>query len=725
MAIHFSQDEQNIITLTFDHAGSVNLIDENVLREFDDAVARVANENSARGIILASAKETFFVGADLEMLSRANDAAQVFEMTQSFKATLRKLETLGKPVVAALNGSALGGGFEIALACHYRIALNNAKSQFGFPEVTLGVLPAGGGVTRMVRMFGLQTALPYMVEGTRLNVQEAQDAGWIDEIVSTKEEMMQRAREWIQDVTGLGDLSRLKQPWDRDGYRIPGGDPRRPQVMSQILPLAPAMLTQKTHRNYPAPEAILSAAVEGAMVNFETATRIESRYFAKLLTSQTAKNMMNAFWFQLNEIKAGKSRPRVESGARSEERGATRKLGVLGAGFMGHGIAYVSAVAGIDVVMKDVTRERADAGKEKIAALLDERVSRGKMDAAKREKILARIHATDDVNDLRDCDLVIEAVYEDREVKASVTRETANVISPDAIFGSNTSTLPITSLASRFSRPSHFVGIHFFSPVHKMPLVEIIRGKETSDEAIAKAFDYVLQIGKTPIVVNDARGFYTSRVFGTYVSEGMTLLAEGQHPRAIESAGIKAGMPVGPLAVSDEVNIGLIWHIREQTRKDLANKSANESNLFAADASDRVVDFMVNTAKRTGKLQGAGFYEYPKDEKKFLWRELQNYFPTSENELPQQEMIDRMLFVQCLETVRCVQENVLTSSADANIGSIFGWSFAPYSGGTLQYINAYGIEKFIARSRELAEKYGARFEPPQLLLEMAKQEKTF
>ncbi|MDL1897897.1 3-hydroxyacyl-CoA dehydrogenase [Anaerolineae bacterium CFX7] len=709
MSIHSSTDEHNIVTLTFDRAGSVNLIDENFLREFDLAVTRVANEDSARGVILASAKDTFFVGADIEMLYRAQDAAQVFEMTQAFKATLRKLETFGKPVVAALNGSALGGGFEIALACHHRIALENKKAQFGFPEVTLGVLPAGGGVTRFVRMFGLQTALPYLVEGTRLNAREALDAGWIDEIVATRQELATRAREWILQNP------RAQQAWDADGYRIPGGDPRRPAVMSQLLPIAPAMLTQKTHRNYPAPEAILSAAVEGAMVNFETATRIESRYFANLLTSQTAKNMMNAFWFQLNEIKSGASRPKKI--AKQE----INKLGVLGAGFMGHGIAYVSALAGIDVVMKDVTRERADAGKEKIAALLDERVARGKMDAAKREKILARVQTTDDVNDLRACDLVIEAVFEDRAVKDGVIRETSNVMDASATFGSNTSTLPITGLAASFARPENFVGIHFFSPVYKMPLVEIIRGKQTADEAIAKAFDYVLQIGKTPIVVNDSRGFYTSRVFGTYVSEGMALLAEGQHPRAIESAGIKAGMAVGPLAVSDEVNIGLIWHIREQTRKDFEQ----EGKIFPRDASDAVVDFMVNTAKRTGKAQGAGFYEYPQDEKKFLWRELQNHFPPAPTELSQNEMMERLLFVQCLETVRCVEENVVTSSADANIGSIFGWSFAPYSGGTLQYINAYGIEKFIVRSRELAQKYGARFEPPQLLKEMMENGKEF
>lgn len=707
MPIHYSTDNQNIITLTFDSAGSVNVINLEFMRALDDAVTRIVNDNTARGVILTSAKDTFIAGAEIDMLYGATDAAQVFEMTQAFKATLRKLEAWGKPVVAALNGSALGGGFEIALACHYRIALNR-KSQFGFPEVTLGLLPAGGGVTRMVRMFGLQTALPYLVEGNRLNVNEALDAGWIDEIVASHDEMMEHARAWILQNP------RVEQRWDASGYRIPGGDPRRPQVMSQILPIAPAMLRAKTHRNYPAPEAILSAAVEGAMVNFETATRIESRYFAKLVTSQTAKNMMTAFWYQLNEIKGGRSRPRVD-------KRKTKKLGVLGAGFMGQGIAYVSARAGIDVTLKDVSMERANAAKEKIAALLDERVSRGKMTRDSRLETLARIRATDDVNDFADCDLIIEAVFEDRAVKASVIRETSTVLLPDAFFGSNTSTLPITGLQSLSARPENFVGIHFFSPVHKMPLVEIIRGKQTSDAAIAKAFDYVLQIGKTPIVVNDGRGFYTSRVFGTYVREGMALLAEGQHPRAIESAGIAAGMAVGPLAVSDEVNIGLIWHIREQMRKDFEQ----EGKILPTDPSDAVVDLMVNQVKRTGKLQGAGFYEYPQDEKKFLWRDLQKYFPPSAHELSQNEMMERLLFIQCLETARCFEENVLTSSADANIGSIFGWSFAPYSGGTLQFINAYGVEKFVARSRALADKYGERFEPPDLLIEKARKGEFF
>lgn len=709
MSIQFSRDEQNIVTVTFDHQGPVNVIDQAFVRDFDACVSELTGDPAVKGVILTSLKDSFIAGADIDMLYGAEDAAQVFELTQAFKATLRKMETSGKPFVAALNGSALGGGIEVALACHYRVALNKPKAQFGFPEVTLGVLPAGGGVTRLTRMLGLQTALPYLVEGTRLHAQEALDAGWIDELADTREAMFEIARAWI------AANPRPEQPWDKSGYRIPGGDPRRPAVMSQVLPIVPAMLTQKTHGNYPAPEAILSAAVEGAMVNFETATRIESRYFAKLLTGKTAKNMMHAFWYQLNEVRGGRSRPKQV--ARQE----TKEVGVLGAGFMGHGIAYVSALGGIDVVMKDVTRARADAGKEKIAALLEERVSRGKLNEQDKNKILARIRATDEPGDLAGCDLIVEAVYEDREVKAQVAAEAEAVLDTNAIFGSNTSTLPITSLAARSARPANFVGIHFFSPAHKMPLVEIIRGKETSDTAVAKAFDYVIKIGKTPIVVNDSRGFYTSRVFFTYVSEGMALLAEGQHPRAIESAGVKGGMAVGPLAVYDEVNLALIWHIREQTRKDYEA----EGKTMPDDPSDRVVDFMVNTAKRTGKLQGAGFYEYPPEGKKYLWRELQTHFPPASQDLPQEEMIERMLFVQSLETVRCYQEGVLTSSADANIGSIFGWSFAPFTGGTLQFINAYGLDRFITRARELAAKYGARFEPPPLLMEMNERKETF
>lgn len=708
MPIHYQADADKIVTLTLDRAGSVNLIDADFLRELDERINQLAVEHAA-GVILNSAKSTFIAGADIDLLYGITDAALAFQAVESLKAILRRLETLGIPVVAALNGTALGGGMEVALACHRRIALDNPKAQFGLPEVTLGMIPAGGGITRVTRMLGLQTALPFLVEGTRLNAQEALDAGWLDEIVETPAELDAHARAWI------AANPHPQQPWDRDGFRIPGGDPRRPQVMSQLLPIAPAMLRAKTHRNYPAPEAVLSAAVEGAMVNFETASRIESRYFARLVTGAVAKNMMTAFWYQLNDIKGGRSRPK------EIPKQPTQTLGVLGAGMMGHGIAYVSALAGIRVLLKDVTIERAEQGRAKIAALLEERVQRGKLSSEAAADVLARVTPTARAADLAGCDLVIEAVFEDRAVKAEVTHETEAALASDAVFASNTSTLPITSLAAQSIRPANFVGIHFFSPVHKMPLVEIIRGKATSDAALAKAFDYALQIGKTPIVVNDGRGFYTSRVFGTYINEGMALLAEGQHPRAIESAGVAAGMAVGPLAVSDEVNLALIWHIREQTRKDLEA----EGKSLPHNPADRVVDFMVNTAKRTGKAQGAGLYDYPPDAKKRLWGELQTHFPPAAEELAQAQMCERLLFVQALETARCVEEGVLTSAADANIGSIFGWSFPPFSGGTLQYINSYGVAAFCARAVELANRHGERFAPPALLRDKAARNESF
>jgi 3-hydroxyacyl-CoA dehydrogenase/enoyl-CoA hydratase/3-hydroxybutyryl-CoA epimerase len=426
--------------------------------------------------------------------------------------------------------------------------------------------------------------------------------------------------------------------------------------------------------------------------------------------------MITTFWFQLNEINGGGSRP---EGIPQQE---TKKVGVIGAGMMGHGIAYVSAYAGMDVVLKDVDQQRADAGKAAIEKIIDKRVSRGRMSQAQKQEILARIIPTGDAADLAGCDLIIEAVFEDRSLKAKVTEEAEAVIEETAVFASNTSTLPITGLAEQSSRPKNFVGLHFFSPVHKMRLVEIILGKQTSDETLAKAFDYVLQIRKTPIVVNDSRGFYTSRVFATYVQEGQALLGEGQHPRAIESAGMQAGMPVGPLALSDEVSLSLMQHIREQTRRDFEA----EGKTGPDHPSNRVLDVMVKENGRYGKAKGAGFYEYPENgNSKYLWPELSELFPMADNKLSQEEMIERMMFVQALETVRCYEEGVLTSVADANIGSIFGWGFAPFKGGTLQYINDFGLALFVARSRKLAEKYGARFEPPQLLIDMAAANKTF
>ncbi|MCA9927239.1 MAG: enoyl-CoA hydratase/isomerase family protein [Anaerolineales bacterium] len=709
MAISYQKNSDNIVTLTMDmHGRSANVINDEFGAALQNVLAKLQSEAELTGVILTSAKKTFMAGGDLDWLFQSEDAAGIFHSAEHLKGGLRRLETLGKPVVAAINGTALGGGLEVALACHYRIAIDNPRIKLGFPEVTLGLLPGGGGVTRLPRMIGLQNAFPFLTEGKQVNPQEAKAAGIIDDLAADMDEMMAKAHAWIAANPAA------KQPWDQSGFRIPGGDPKHPRV-AQMLSVAPAMLKKQTYGNYPAPEAILSAMVEGTAVDFDTASRIESRYFTQLVTGQVAKNMINAFWYQLNQINAGSSRP---AGVPPQ---ITKKVGVLGAGMMGHGIAYVSAYAGMDVVLKDVTPEKAAAGKANAAAILAKRVARGKLSTDKQTEILNRIQPTADAADLQGCDLIIEAVFEDRALKAKVTAEAEAQIRETAVFASNTSTLPITGLAAASARPANFVGLHFFSPVHKMKLVEIIRGQETSPETLAKAFDYVLQIRKTPIVVNDSRGFYTSRVFSTYVQEGMAMLGEGQHPRAIESAGLQAGMPVGPLAVTDEVSLSLMAHIREQTRKDFAA----EGKEMAAHPSDAVLKVMVEEYGRLGKAHGAGFYNYPADGPKHLWSELQSIFPLIGEKLTQQEMIDRLMFVQALETVRCVAEGVVTSTADANIGSIFGWGFAPFRGGTLQFINAYGLDAFIRRSRELADKYGSRFTPPDYLHQMATKKEMF
>ena len=708
MAFKYSKDENNIVTLTMDLEGrSANVINMAFGQSFRETLAKLQAETDLRGVILTSAKETFLAGADIDEMFAVNDAKVFFDRAQELKAGLRWLETQGKPVVAAINGTALGAGFELALACHRRIVIDKPKVELGLPEVTLGLLPGGGGVTRMVRLIGLQPAFLYLTEGKKVSPKEALSDGLIHELATDKEDLIKKATDWI-----LANKS-AKAPWDVDGFKIPGGSPLTPKVAS-MLPVAPAMLAKKTHNNYPAPLAIMAAAVEGAMVDIDTASRIESRYFAHLATGNVAKNMINVFWKQLNALNAGKSRPAIK------EKFSFKKVGILGAGMMGSGIAYSCAMSGLDVVLKDVDQAAADKGKSYSADLLKKRVSKGKATKEKADEILGRIKASADAADLAGCDLIIEAVTENRKIKAIVTAEAEAQMQATGVFASNTSTLPITGLAEKSSRPKQFIGLHFFSPADRMPLVEIIVGKETSDETLARAFDFVKQIKKTPIVVNDSRGFYTSRVFATYVLEGIAMLGEGNNPRAVEAAGLQAGMPVGPLALTDEVSLNLMVHIRNQTIEDLKV----EGKTVADHPAYGVADKMVDTYKRPGKAAGGGFYEYPKEGKKFLWPGLAEAFPHT-TDLDQKTMIERMMFIQCIETVRCMEEGVLTSVADGNIGSIFGWGFAPFKGGTLQYINDYGFKKFIARAKELQAGYGDRFAVPALLEQMEKEGKEF
>ena len=666
----------------------------------ENIVSKLKSETSITGIIFRSAKKTFFAGGDLDELiqARLEDATPFFEMIQKMKAEFRYIETLGVPVVAALNGTALGGGWEIALGCHARIALNDPKTKFGLPEVTLGLLPGGGGIVRMIRLLGLQNAFPFLMEGKQFGVDKAKSLGLIQDIAETPEELMDKAIAWVKEHP------KSQQPFDVKGYKIPGGDPKTPAV-AQMLAIAPAMLRDKTKGCYPAPEAIMAAAVEGAQVDVDTALTIESRYFTYLATGQVSKNMIGTFWHGMNAIKAGASRPKDVA------KWQASKVGVLGAGMMGAGIAYSTAIKGVPVVLKDVSVENAEKGKAYSQKLLDKKVSQGRMTAEKRDQVLSLITATASAEDLKGCDLIIEAVFENQELKAKVTQEAEAFLVEGGVMASNTSTLPITGLANASKDQANFIGLHFFSPVDKMQLVEIIKGKNTSAETLAKAYDYVQQIGKIPIVVNDSRGFFTSRVFGTFVQEGLRLLHEGVHPARIEMAALKAGMPVGPLAIQDEVALTLSEHVANETRKAL---QAEGKDLPRSGADD-VIQTMIHTFDRKGKAAGAGFYDYPEGGKKHLWEGLNHW--KQDVDISEQEMIDRFLFVQSLDTLRCYEENVLESIIDANIGSIFGIGFAPWTGGAIQFLNQYGLDQAVQRANELEAKYGARFKAPQRLVE--------
>ena len=702
-AIQYEKNADNIVILTLDSPNqSANTMNADFRVALEDIVSKLQADAEISGIIFRSAKKTFFAGGDLDELIQAepDHATTFFNMIEEMKAKLRYIETRGIPVVAALNGTALGGGWELALGCHHRIALNDAKTKFGLPEVTLGLLPGGGGVVRMVRLLGLQNAFPFLMEGKQFGVDKAKSLGLIHDTAENEQELLDKAIAWVK----ANPIS--QQPFDVKGYKIPGGDPKTPAV-AQMLAIAPAMLRDKTKGCYPAPEAIMAAAVEGAQVDVDTALSIESRYFTYLATGQISKNMIGTFWHGLNAIKSGASRPKDIA------KWKATKVGVLGAGMMGAGIAYVTASKGIQVVLKDVTLENAEKGKAYSQKLLDKKVSQGRLTAEKRDQVLSLITATANAADLQGCDLIIEAVFENSELKAKVTQEAESYLVDDGVMASNTSTLPITGLAKASKDDSHFIGLHFFSPVDKMQLVEIIKGKNTSAETLAKAYDYVQQIGKTPIVVNDSRGFFTSHVFGTFVQEGLRLLAEGVHPAKIEMAALKAGMPVGPLAIQDEVSLTLSEHVANETRKAL---QAEGKDLPRSGADD-VIETMIHQFQRKGKAAGTGFYDYPENGKKHLWDGLSHW--KKDTEMSEQEMIDRFLFVQSLDTLRCLEEGVLESVVDANVGSIFGIGFAPWTGGALQFLNQYGLEKALIRANTLEVKYGVRFKAPQLLIDKA------
>jgi len=708
--IGWEKDSAGIVVLTMDDPNQgANTMNELYKKSMTETVDRlVAEKDDITGVVLTSAKKTFFAGGDLKNMMNVGpgDGQALMEELTEIKAALRKLETLGKPVVAAINGAALGGGLEIALATHHRIAADVRGVQIGLPEVTLGLLPAGGGIIRTVRMLGLQGALMgVLLQGQSNNPAKAKEIGLVDELVGSVEELVPAAKAWIKANPEGG-----VQPWDKKGYKIPGGTPASPAFAAN-LPAFPANLRKQLKgANMPAPRAIMAAAVEGSQVDIDNASLIESRYFVHLLTGPVAKNMIQAFFFDLQSIKNGGSRPK------DVPQKEIKKIGVLGAGMMGAGIAYVSAKAGYEVVLKDVTIEAAERGKNYSEKIEAKALSRGKTTEEKSKVLLDRIKPSADAADFAGVDFVIEAVFESTELKHKVFQEIEDIVTPDALLGSNTSTLPITGLAAGVKRQEDFIGIHFFSPVDKMPLVEIIKGEKTSAEALARVYDYTLAIKKTPIVVNDSRGFFTSRVIGTFVNEAIAMLGEGIEPATIEQAGSQAGYPAPPLQLTDELNMKLMQKIARETEE--AAKAGDAAMGTERHPAIAVVDYMVEQG-RPGRLEKAGFYEYDENGKRLgIWQGVREHFKTTAGfDVPLQDLIDRMLFAEAIETQKCFDEGVLETTADANIGSIFGIGFPAWTGGVHQFIVGYpgGQEAFVARADELAEKYGKRFEVPASL----------
>jgi 3-hydroxyacyl-CoA dehydrogenase/enoyl-CoA hydratase/3-hydroxybutyryl-CoA epimerase len=714
--IRWDKGDDGIVVLTLDDPNqSANTMNAAYAASIKATVERLeAERDEITGVIITSAKQTFFAGGDLNDLKTATkaNAEEIATFVHDGKAYLRRLETLGKPVVAAVNGAARGGGLEIALACHHRIVVNDPKAVLGFPEVQLGLLPGAGGVTRTVRMLGIVDALmQLLLQGQRLRPEKALEIGLIDEVVPTREDLIPAAKKWIASKAGED----VAQPWDVKGYKIPGGTPATPALAAN-LPAFPANLRKQIKgANYPAPHHIMAAAVEGAQVDFDNASEIEGRYFVDLVTGQVSKNMIQAFFFDLQRATGRRGRPA------EIEKFTPTKVVVLGAGMMGAAIAYVCAKAGLEVVLKDVAEGAAFNGKSYSKRLVDQAVERGRSTRAQADELLARITPTTNPAAAAGAQLVIEAVFEDPKIKAQVFAEIEPHLAPDALLGSNTSTLPITELAHHVSRPAEFIGLHFFSPVDKMPLLEIIKGEQTTDETVYRALDVAKLISKTPIVVNDSRGFFTSRVIGTFINEGISMLLEGVPAPTIEQASSQAGYPAPVLQLSDELNLKLMRKIRNAA-KDAAEAS---SSGWDSHPAEQVIDRMLDEFQRPGRLEGAGFYEYEDGKRTRLWPGLRQAFPpvADPSQLSLKDLEERMMFVESIETVKCRDEGVIESVADANIGSIMGIGFPGWSGGVLQYINGYegGVPGFVARARELAERYGDRFEPPASLVEKAER----
>ena len=714
-------DGDGIAVATWDSPGrSMNVIDAKVMDELLAIIEQTTADTAVKGVVITSGKDAFCAGADLTMLeglsrafaelaaSQGEEPAMMrfFEESRRWSVLCRRIETCGKPWVAALNGTALGGGFELALACHRRIAADNPRTRVGQPEVKVGLIPGAGGTQRIARMMPPSDALQFLLKGDQVQLPRAKAMKLIDTVVP-KADLIKTAKEWIK----AGGSA--KAPWDVDGFKLPGG-PVYSKAGIMVFTPANAIYRRETYDNYPAARAILQVVYEGLQLPMDQALRVESRWFAKILRSPEAAAMIRTLFVSMQELNKGARRPA------NVPANQLKKVGIIGAGFMGGAIAYVSALAGLDVVLIDRDPETAEKGKAHTHKLVTDQINRGRATSADRDALLTRITATADFVALKDCGLVIEAVFEDRKIKEEVISRTQNVLGEEAIFGSNTSTLPITSLAAAFKDRARFIGIHFFSPVERMMLVEIIMGKETGDAALAMALDFARTIRKTPIVVNDSRGFYASRVVGTYIGEGHLMLTEGVPPALIENVARMAGMPVGPLSLTDEVAVDLAWKIVNATEADLGPAAVDPKQKA-------LLSEMVEKRSRFGRKNGKGFYDYPQNAPKRLWRGLADLQPNKLNvdDIDIAMLKRRLLGIQALESARCIEDKVVTDVREADVGSILGFGFAPFTGGTISYIDGMGVKNFVQMCNDLAKAYGERFKPSKLLIDMANKGETF
>lgn len=695
--IHYKKDVDNIVTLTLDMQGrNANVINHEIREAFVPVLNHLLEEKKKgllRGVILTSGKKTFLAGGDLEYLYHATDSAEVFGFAQAMKAFLRDLERPGVPVVAALNGSALGAGFEVALACHHRVALNHHKIQLGFPEVEIGLIPGGGGIIRLMWLLGIEKAFYVLTNAQRYAPEQALKVGLIDDLADNPKELLAKAKSWL--LTNQYH----RRAWDQLDKKIPGGSAKDP-LTARVIRKLTAGLSAQTHNNYPALQAILNVMADGSKVDFDTACRMESRYYTEVVLSKACKNMIRAFWFDQNEINSGVARPKGYGKFRP------KKIGIIGAGIMGSGIAFSALMHGLTVVIKDVSKPIADRGRELVEEKLDQEIRKGAIQELQKQDYLKRLSTTDTSKDFETCDLVIEAVFENKMVKEKVTREAEQFIDEYAFFATNTTSIPITELGRSSSRPENYIGLHFFHPADTVPVVEIVRGAKTSDETTARAFDFVRNIGKTPIIVKDDWGFYAARVRNTYILEGITLLQEGYAPALIENLGRQVGMPKGALEWADELGLDMVLKYEQQA-------AAHYGPKYIQHPAVSVLQIMIEELGRYGTRKKAGFYEY-EGETKSLWTDLATHFPKQATKASNETLQDRFLFAQVIEAIWCMQEKVILSKAAANLGSIYGWGFPAYKGGVLQYIVDYGPESFMQRSQQFQKDFGQRFQVPKL-----------